>query len=130
MLQVGLVFGAVFAVLTGYTYWQEWRDRDCTKELGDGSELFTPSYDRISRLVQVEIVKTYLCHIDEEGRLVLPEEVADVLKSKGIQAAILSCGSDAFRLEFFPDSDTATAFMAALEDMDNHREVYEALAKS
>lgn len=127
---MGLVFGAFWAILTGYMYWQEWRDRDCTKELGDGSELLTPSYDSMSRLVQMEIVRRYLCHINDEGRLVFPQEVTGVLKSKGLQAAILSCGSDAFRLEFFPDSDTAAAFMAALEDMDKHREVYEALAKS
>ena len=73
--------------------------------------------------------KPKLCQIDDQGRLVFPEEVVRDLISKGFKAAILSEGAGGFRLEFYQDRDAARAIVFALEDMARHPEVYEALSK-
>lgn len=70
-----------------------------------------------------------LCQIDDQGRLTLPEHVVRELQAKGLRCAILSEGAGGFRLEFHPDSEAAQAIVLALEDMAQHPEVYEALAK-
>lgn len=74
-------------------------------------------------------LKPMLCQIDDQGRLILPEEMVRELQSKGLRTAILFGGTDGHRLEFYPDEVTAKAVMLAREDMQEHHEVYEGLAK-
>jgi hypothetical protein len=68
-----------------------------------------------------------ICHVDDQGRLTLPDEIVREITAQGHRTALLSPVADGYCLKFYAD-DVAKALQVAREGMEKYAEVFQALA--